>query len=96
MLATLTLADSAEKTAIWNSVLSHVKQDAPTDQTISPYFNACLLSAMSATNHRQQALNWLRQYWGGMLAELTSPGHYQISARSLPPSGSNAAARRQQ
>jgi alpha-L-rhamnosidase len=67
-LATLTLADSKDS-AIWNKVLSHVKQDAPTDQTISPYFNAYLLDAMSKTSHRAEALNWIRQYWGGMLAE---------------------------
>jgi alpha-L-rhamnosidase len=54
---------------IWTNVLSHVKQDAPTDQVISPYFNAYLLDAMSAIGHRREALDWLRQYWEGMLAE---------------------------
>ncbi|WP_263367823.1 alpha-L-rhamnosidase-related protein [Edaphobacter bradus] len=67
-LATLTVADSKD-TAIWNNVLSHVKQDSPTDQIISPYFNAYLLDAMASLGHRREALDWLRQYWGGMLAE---------------------------
>ncbi len=63
------LTDPSSDSAIWNQVLSRVKQDAPADQTISPYFNTYLLDAMSATNHPQQALDWLRKYWGGMLAE---------------------------
>ena len=67
-LATL-IDDPANRPALWSSVLSHVKQDAPTDQVISPYFNAYLLDAMSATDHRREALDWIRTYWGGMLAE---------------------------
>jgi alpha-L-rhamnosidase len=67
-LAALTVADPNDP-AIWNEILSHIKQDAPTDQTISPYFDAYVLDAMSATSHPRQALDWLRQYWGGMLAE---------------------------
>jgi alpha-L-rhamnosidase len=54
---------------IWDQILSHVKQDAPTDQAISPYFNAYLLDAMASLDHRAEALTWLRAYWGGMLAE---------------------------
>jgi alpha-L-rhamnosidase len=54
---------------VWSSVLSHVKQDAPADQAISPYFNAYVLDAMAATGHRKEALDWIRTYWGGMLAE---------------------------
>jgi len=55
--------------AIWSKVLSHVEQDSPADPVISPYFNAYLLDAMSRTGHRREALYWIRQYWGGMLAE---------------------------
>ena len=55
--------------AIWTRVLSHVKQDAPADQVVSPYFNAYVLEAMDVTGHQQQALDWIRAYWGGMLAE---------------------------
>ncbi len=54
---------------IWPEVLAHVKQDAPTDQAITPYFNAYVLDAMSALNHRAEALAWLRTYWGGMIDE---------------------------
>ncbi len=60
---------SADGGAIWDRVLSHVKQDAPTDQAISPYFNEYVLDAMASLGHRAEALRWLRTYWGGMLEE---------------------------
>lgn len=55
--------------AIWSGVLSHVKQDSPTDPVISPYFNAYLINAMARTGHDREAVDWIREYWGGMLAE---------------------------
>jgi alpha-L-rhamnosidase len=67
-LATLDDAPQSAPT-IWADVLSHVKQDSPTDQVISPYFNSYVLDAMAATDHRREALDWIRTYWGGMLAE---------------------------
>jgi alpha-L-rhamnosidase len=63
------LTDTTPSSLIWTDVLAHVKQDAPTDQVVSPYFNAYVLDAMSVTNHRRAALDWIRTYWGGMLAE---------------------------
>jgi hypothetical protein len=54
---------------LWDRVLSHVKQDAPTDQAITPYFSEYVLDAMASLGHRTEALNWLRTYWGGMLTE---------------------------
>jgi hypothetical protein len=68
--ALATLADDSEpRLAIWNEILSRVKQDAPADQVISPYFNGYVLDAMTATGHDREALDWIRAYWGGMLAE---------------------------
>ena len=67
-LAVLTGLPSSDN-EIWSNVLSHVKQDSPTDPVISPYFNAYLLDALSRTGHDAEALEWIRQYWGGMLAE---------------------------
>lgn len=63
------VARPADDAAIWNGVLSHVKQDAWSDQTITPYFNFFVLEAMAQMGHREAALQWIRQYWGGMLAE---------------------------
>ena len=73
-LAILTTEDSnppeaKEADAIWSHALSNIKQNSPTDPVISPYFNAYLLDALAKTNHNKQALDWIRQYWGGMLAE---------------------------
>jgi alpha-L-rhamnosidase len=53
----------------WTRSLSKVKQDAVTDQQISPYFNATVLDAMSQSGHDAEALRWMKAYWGGMLAE---------------------------
>jgi alpha-L-rhamnosidase len=66
-----TLAALVDKPAnpLWSEVLSHVKQDAPADQVVSPYVNAYVLDAMAAMDHQREALNWIRAYWGGMLAE---------------------------
>ncbi len=66
-LAVLTHLPAAD--SIWPQVLSHVKQDTPTDQVISPYFGAYLLDAMSALHHPDAALAWIRTYWGGMIAQ---------------------------
>jgi len=68
-LGVLTQVVSPYDTTVWGKIFSHVKQDAPTDQVISPYFNLYLLDAMAQTGHKEQALDWLRTYWGGMLAE---------------------------
>jgi alpha-L-rhamnosidase len=69
-LAVLASENDASKNAfLWSHIFSHVKQDAPSDQVISPYFNAYMLDAMAAMGHRKEALDWMRTYWGGMLAE---------------------------
>ena len=68
-LGVLTRLSNSADAAIWDNIFAHVKQDVPGDQVISPYFNLYLLDAMARTGHKQQALDWLRTYWGGMLAE---------------------------
>jgi hypothetical protein len=69
-LATLAFrSDPDAEPVLWSRVFSHVKQDSPTDQVISPYFNAYVLDAMARLGHRREALDWMRTYWGGMLAE---------------------------
>ena len=68
-LATLAEKDPQNSSALWANVLSHVKQDAPADPVVSPYFNSYVLDAMAASGHIQEALTWMRSYWGGMLAE---------------------------
>jgi alpha-L-rhamnosidase len=59
--------------AIWDRVLSGVGSGpmGPKDGglIISPYYNYYVIRAMAEVGHRQEALGWIRQYWGGMLRE---------------------------
>jgi alpha-L-rhamnosidase len=59
--------------AIWRDVLSKVGQmDGPGlghGPIISPYYGDYVLRAMAEMNHREAALGWMRQFWGGMLNE---------------------------
>jgi len=62
------LSGVADQDVIWDRVLSHVGT-GDGEQTISPYFNFYLMEAMARAGHRREALDWLRTYWGGMIAE---------------------------
>jgi alpha-L-rhamnosidase len=62
-------ATPVEEKAIWSDVLSHVTAPMPSDAAITPYYGYYALSAMARLGHRADALKWMRQYWGGMLAE---------------------------
>jgi hypothetical protein len=55
--------------AIWTNVLSQVGKDGTKGLIITPYYNYYVISAMAEMGHRQEALAWIRQYWGGMLQE---------------------------
>ena len=57
---------SQERDAIWKDVLSHVGK---TSAVVTPYYGYYVLSAMAALDHRREALDWMRTYWGGMLNE---------------------------
>ena len=58
-----------EAQAIWSTVLSRVNTTHYNSYTITPYYNYYVLSAMAALDHRKDALQWMRRYWGGMIAE---------------------------
>jgi alpha-L-rhamnosidase len=55
--------------AIWTKVLSQVGHVTYNAYIISPYYNYYVISAMAKMGHRAEALAWVRQYWGGMIAE---------------------------
>lgn len=59
--------------AIWRDVLSKVGQPAGPGlghgPIISPYYGDYVLRAMAEMNHRDAALAWIRQFWGGMISE---------------------------
>ena len=55
--------------AIWSRIFRGIGSNHTQTQTISPYFNEFLIEAMARMGHRRAALAWMREYWGGMLAE---------------------------
>ncbi len=58
------VASPAERQAIWSQVLSR-----PKTAMITPYYNFYVIEAMAKLGHRRHALDWIRQYWGGMIRE---------------------------
>jgi hypothetical protein len=58
------VAGEREATAIWDKVLSH-----PPHFVITPYYNFYVISAMAMIGRRQEALEEIRNYWGGMVRE---------------------------
>ena len=63
------VADPSQYAPIWNHVLSTVATTKYTALFMSPYYNYYIISAMAQTGHSQQALDWIRKYWGGMIDE---------------------------
>ena len=63
------IANKNQYVAIWNNSLSSVGQNAHPHYIITPYYNFYVVSAMARMGHEQAALDWIRQYWGGMLQE---------------------------
>ncbi|MDE3161786.1 MAG: alpha-L-rhamnosidase [Acidobacteriota bacterium] len=56
----------AQREAVWRVLARTVTTRKPSD-IITPYYGSYLLSAMAALGHREEALAWMRAYWGGML-----------------------------
>jgi hypothetical protein len=54
---------------IWKNVLSKVGHTRYNGLIISPYYNYYVIAAMAKMGHQKDALEWIRTYWGGMLAE---------------------------
>ncbi len=63
------VASPSQYAPIWDHVLSTVATTKYTALFMSPYYNYYIISAMAETGHRPQALDWIRAYWGGMIAE---------------------------
>lgn len=63
------VADPAQYASIWSNVLSKVGEPTFRPNLITPYYGAYVLDAFAKMDQRQAALNWIREYWGGMIAE---------------------------
>jgi alpha-L-rhamnosidase len=62
-------ATAEESERIYGEVLSGVGGGVERMQWITPYYGYYVLEALARTGHVGQGLDWLRQYWGGMLDE---------------------------
>ncbi len=62
-------ADPDQYDSIWKNALSTVGGDGTKGLIVSPYYNYYIIRALAEMGHRQQALQWVRQYWGGMIDE---------------------------
>ncbi len=63
------VANPEQYGTIWKNVLSQVGEGPTNGKIISPYYNYYVIRAMAEMGHREQALKWIRDYWGGMVAE---------------------------
>jgi len=63
------VADPSDYDAIWRNSLSSVGHIKYNGLIITPYYNYYVISAMAKMGHRIEALDWIRQYWGGMIDE---------------------------
>jgi hypothetical protein len=60
-------ADANRRTAVWENILSR-----PYRFTVTPHFNFYAIYAMAEAGRRKEALDWIREYWGGMLKPETT------------------------
>lgn len=63
------VVDPSQYNDIWKASLSSVGRIKYNAYIITPYYNYYVISAMAKMGHRAEALDWIRQYWGGMLDE---------------------------
>ncbi|MBW4026118.1 MAG: alpha-L-rhamnosidase [Acidobacteria bacterium] len=63
------VADPDQYGSIWTNVLSKVGEPTFRPNLITPYYGAYVLDAMAKMDHRDAALKWIREYWGGMIDE---------------------------
>ncbi|MGA2170875.1 MAG: alpha-L-rhamnosidase C-terminal domain-containing protein [Terracidiphilus sp.] len=63
------LAGPSLHPAIWQNSLSSVGRVKYNALIITPYYNYYVISAMARMGHRAETLDWIRQYWGGMIDE---------------------------
>ena len=63
------LDSAARGKAIYDQVLSGVGTGTERMQQVTPYYGYYVMEALARLGHTRQALDWMRQYWGGMLDE---------------------------
>jgi hypothetical protein len=61
------LADEVRLKSVWDNILSQRYQF-----NVTPHLNFFAISAMAEAGRRTEALDWLSEYWGGMLRQDTT------------------------
>jgi len=56
------LADATQRAAVWENILSRTYRF-----NVTPHFNYFAVSAMADAGRRNEAADWIVDYWGGML-----------------------------
>lgn len=62
------IGDAALQQRLYAGSLASVGNPQKPPQQITPYYGYYVLEALARQGHTQQALDWMRQYWGGMLS----------------------------
>ena len=62
-------ADPSQYASIWKASLASVGKIKYNALIITPYYNYYVITAMARMGHRTEALDWIRQYWGGMVRQ---------------------------
>lgn len=62
-------ADVQDYTGLWSHVFSNIDDVSAYSPEITPYFGFYVLEAMADLGHPTEALKWMRDFWGGMIAE---------------------------
>jgi hypothetical protein len=63
------MANPDQYGSIWKNALGDVGHVKHNPYIITPYYNDYVIRAMAKMGHRKAAMNWIRQYWGGMINE---------------------------
>jgi hypothetical protein len=63
------VAEPSQYNAIWQNSLDTVGHVRFNSLVTTPYYGYYVLAAMAKMGHREDALQWMRQYWGGMVRE---------------------------
>lgn len=62
-------ASAVDYPILWNRVFANIDIVTADSAVITPYYGYYVLEAMAMLGHRAEALAWMRDYWGGMIAE---------------------------
>lgn len=63
------VATEADYPELWKRVFANIDVVTPDSPHLTPYYGFYILEAMAQLGHRAEAVRWLRDFWGGMIAE---------------------------